>query len=161
MSQRVYQSIRAIFLSSYVRLNGKLVQVKFTGGQRTPKRTNGKFSTNDPDMQRALETSPEYGKNWRRIIPPEGEIVKDRPPEMTIITEPEVKVQPPAADRVMVATETSPLSISGLINAQQVKNYILENYTDRFKFKELMSKGQIYAAAKALNLIFPDWQYSE
>ena len=62
MSQRIYQSLISVFLSSYVRIGQRNIPVKFTGGQSSPKQVNGKLITSDLALQKALESSPEYGK---------------------------------------------------------------------------------------------------
>lgn len=167
MSQKVYQSLKAVFLSSYVRVGGVVTQVKFTGGQKTPKLITGKLITSDVALQKALESSPEYGKNWVRIVPPEGAppetepvkpvIIESKPEPKPIIPEPVIDLD---KEEAKLEEVVAPVNVSGVKNAQQARNYLMANYKG-LKFNTLMSKVGISEAAKKHNVVFPDWQYNE
>ena len=182
MSQRIYQSLISVFLSSYVRIGQRNIPVKFTGGQSSPKQVNGKLITSDLALQKALESSPEYGKKWIRIMPPHGakteeDILTEKkivPPdpkkdiEVAPVKEPEgtITKAPNPAERDPqeidpnddLAEERQAISLSGISGAQGVRTYIMQNYKG-YTFNDLKSTEKILQVAAKLNLRFPDWQY--
>jgi len=55
MARFVYQSLKFVTLSVYLKIEGRAFRVLFEGGQQTPQKICGKFITTDPVIQSALE----------------------------------------------------------------------------------------------------------
>jgi hypothetical protein len=58
---KTYQSTRSITLITYVRVEGDLVAIEFTGGTLAPKKKFGKYSTDNQKIQQAIESSGGFG----------------------------------------------------------------------------------------------------
>lgn len=174
----VYQSLKYAILSSYVKVNGVIENIVFSGGQLSPSRVNGKFITMDPDMQKALDKSPMYGVDWIRIDPKmvapakvnkqdDGEPITERTPPPTLppplpppyetgeIEENEnTNVNPDTQTNAPV----TPTVITGLTNFQQVRQYMKEQ--PGVNWNDIKSSVDCIAKAKAMNIQFPDWLHS-
>lgn len=170
MSLNVYQSLTAVYQLAFVRVNGRNVPIKFSGGQKSPKLIRGRFITTDAELQKAIENSPEYGKKWIRIVPPHGVIAPVVPPDGNLeLEQAPAEEQPPAEITVKVIKTDEPVaespapvksqSVPGIVNAQQAKEYLLRQNLEGVTFKSIMRKEQIYAAAVKFGFTFPDWDY--
>lgn len=62
-----YTSLIAIELYTEIIVNGKKKSLSFEGGKRGLKPINGTFITADPEIQKAIENSPSYGKKFKLI----------------------------------------------------------------------------------------------
>lgn len=60
MAVKTYRSLRYLELYAYVMVDGKEINIPFTGGTKVPKRILGSYSTGDAKIQRALEEHPRY-----------------------------------------------------------------------------------------------------
>jgi len=45
-------------------VNGAIKIIRFKGGIMSPRRVNGILTTPDPDLQKAIEEAPGFGKRW-------------------------------------------------------------------------------------------------
>lgn len=52
-------------LYTSIMVNGKKVKLEFTGHQRAPKFVMGRIVISDPEVQKAMDNDPRYGKQWR------------------------------------------------------------------------------------------------
>jgi hypothetical protein len=65
MTTKVYQNLICPRFTTFIEIDGKRVDLSFTsGGKEKPKRVNGKFRTSNPQLIKALDESPYYGKKW-------------------------------------------------------------------------------------------------
>lgn len=67
MAQKIYKTLNGItsYSSGLVMPNGTKRYVYFTGGSVHPKFIPSTFSTDDPELQKALEKSASYGKKFK------------------------------------------------------------------------------------------------
>ena len=70
---KTYQSTRSITLLTYVKVDGDLVAIEFAGGTLAPKKKYGKYSTSDPQIQKALENANGFGLEFVCILEQESE----------------------------------------------------------------------------------------
>lgn len=178
MARFIYQSINFVHQTGYVMVDGETVEIKFTGGQSTPVKICGKFNTDNPKLQKALDNSPEYGKSWIRILPLKGKepaipaAAPELPANPTIPPDPE---NPPATGNDAEKGEEGsdagtgennphkpidPVIIAGLSTFQAVKEY-LRNNVKGIAFSDIQSKENCYKKASELGFSFPDWKYPE
>lgn len=158
----VYQSLRFQHLSSYVLIDGKPLQIVFQGGSTAPTLIRGMFSTDDAKVQRAMDNSPEYGKNWTRIRPNPDQVKAPVPEKVKASTPPPpppppVAPIPPPADQKPADLEDKPLVIaSGVTGFQAARQYLKDNIPGVL-WGDIQSQAGTIATAKANNIQFPDW----
>ena len=103
MAVKTYRSLRYLELYAYVNVNGKEVNVPFTGGTKVPKRILGSFSTGDKQIQKALEEHPKYNL------------------EFTCVSGNEVKAGAPSKE----LSGEEPVQVA---NFQQAKKYLVDEH---------------------------------
>lgn len=64
---KIYESIVYPELHSFIYVDGKRVELEFTGHMLAPKKVNGRFVTDKQALQVAMEADPRYGKQWRCV----------------------------------------------------------------------------------------------
>jgi len=132
---KVYQAIQFLKLTTYIKIDGKDFEVEFTGGVKSPRRENGKYSTIDPKVQQALEDSPAYGIKWR-LVYDSGE------PEAPSFVEEKEEVDLKIVDEVTTA--------------QEAKDYLKNEY--ELGWKEVpKNTTEIKDFAKQHRITFPKW----
>ena len=132
---KTYRSIRYLFYQKVVIINGKNVICDFLGGVATPVKQPGTFSTDNIELQKALEKDKGYKVEYICIS-------EDKPEIKVIEEDSEIKV--------------TKEKILDIVNAQQAKDYL----ADRFKevtYSQLKNKPMVLAVADKYGLEFPDW----
>lgn len=133
---KVYQHAHLLSLTTPVKAGNKVVVVEFDGGNSYP-RSNGKYSTNDPEVQKALEESPRFKKDWHLL-------------RETSLEEEEPEVEEPAGKDPEGEEEV----IEGITTVQAAKDYLTKEYGATSREVSNREKVLDYAASK--NVVFKD-----
>jgi hypothetical protein len=157
---KTYQSIVFKELHRQVIVEGNKVAVDFTGGVNYPKTKNGIFTTNDVNIQKAMEADKSFNKAFR-LIYKQGEVVYEDKPALTdkehiktlYAQIEELKAKLAKYEKKSVVPVIKP--IEGIINAQQARAYLIKEVgIDK---KRLPSPVSIRNAGLKNNVSFPDW----
>lgn len=62
---KIYETIVHPLLFTSIMVNGKRIRLEFTGHQRAPKFVMGRIVVHDPELQKAMDNDPRYGKHWK------------------------------------------------------------------------------------------------
>jgi len=122
--------------------NGEKVKkrISFTGGMRKPQRVNGKFTTADEKLQKAIESSPGYGKKFI--------LMKGKGKGMIANAEKQAPKKDEGNEPI-VAEEVKTIS--------DAKNFLTDKDNDLgVKVSEVPNKEAILQKAKELNVEFPN-----
>lgn len=138
------------------------VLARFTGGLRYPSFVGGKFSTNNEQEQKALESNPLFNKGFKLVSTID---IKD--PEPTTKTEQtegiaapefvqgaETQSQPKQQEQLEVKDGIT--EVPGITSGQKAKDYIREKHPE-ITFAQLRTNESVRQVAKSLNISFPDW----
>ena len=67
MSTKTYVCVKFLDLTTEVMVNGQIKIIRLKGGIMSPRRINGTYTTNDPDIQEAIEASPGFNKRYKLL----------------------------------------------------------------------------------------------
>lgn len=97
---KTYRAVRNLELHTYIEVQGKQVYIPFTGGSLSPRVSNGTYSTNNPLIQKALESSPRYKRDFicisaspiiEKKAQPQDQVIQDEAQEEEAQGETELK----------------------------------------------------------------------
>lgn len=110
-------------------------RIDFTGGQRAPRRINGRFTTTDPEIQEAIEKHPSYGTKFTLMKGKKG-AQKAKPKE------------PEGSEKVVNKDVTT---------VPEAKAFLTDSEKEfGVKLSEIQNKEAILSKAKELNVEFPN-----
>lgn len=121
---RIYESVQYPNLSTKVKLGEKYVHIEFSNALTGPIKRNGRFATDDPAMQKAIESDSGYGSMFVRV---------DNGPT----DEKEEKVE-----KTKVVAQ----------NVQEARDYLIANHG--LTPEDLPNKATVLEKAKELNISF-------
>lgn len=169
----LYRLTQYMRLITTILVNGSPVSLNFDGGTYRPYKRNGSFSTADPDVIKAIESSGGYNLDFVRVSPKispvtdieqksdkpqEDPPVIDTPEEETsavIPQTPPVETTPAAPETpVPAAPQLTP--VPGITSGQKARAYILSKY-EEVKSTDLRTNAAIKAIAEEKGITFPDW----
>lgn len=141
---KIYQlTNNRVSLSTVIGVNGRAVPVEFTGGAASGNyKIPGKFGTSSEDLQKAMESSPAFGKDYTLLHEENPEAIK----------EPVVAPAPESSD---VADNIPSNELSEIKTNQAAKNYLMEKFPDLTP-ENLKNRAMILDVAKAKNIDFPN-----
>ena len=122
---RIYESVQYPNLSTKVKLGEKYVHIEFSNALTGPIKRNGRFATDDPAMQKAIESDSGYGSMFVRV--------DNGPAE----EEKEVKVE-----RTKVEANS----------VQEAREYLIDKHG--VSPNDLPNKAAVLAKGKELNISF-------
>lgn len=147
---KTYRLIKDINLTTPVGFRGGIAMISFTGGSRnTGEETRrGWFTTDDEELQLALETDSGYGRVFRCITPVP-------PPETKPAEAEEGSADASGADSS--AETASPEAVSGVANKQQAIEWLAAN-RGVDGLKPTCRAEAVRNAAALHGVSFPDWK---
>lgn len=148
---KTYVSLFYVQYFTSVNVKGKEVSIEFLGGNagfNPPIR--GKYTTQDEDIQEAIENDYRYGVQFKYLP------AKKKTERMLSRTERARLERARAKAEMQAEKEQSNLTIvPEPINAQQGKNHLMQRFPE-FTHRDLPNKAAILAAAEAKNISFPN-----
>jgi hypothetical protein len=108
--------------------------IEFRNGTTRPFVRNGKFTTDDVKLQKAIEEDVSYGRQFI-LITPVGDSHTEKEPVK------EVDLEPIENDSNTV---------------QGAKKFLLEKYPDKVKISTLTNRNKVVEAGVSLNVTFPN-----
>lgn len=161
MTRKKYRSMLAIQLSVGLAIDGRHVQVDFTGGANARQKIKPTFITSDPVLQDALEKSGgmniHYFLESTETTP--DEVVEPIVPEVPLTpVVPEVpEAQPtPEVPDVFGAAEETGFTAAEVTNAQDAKAYLNEKFPGQVG--QMPNKAAVLSEANRLKVSFPNWK---
>lgn len=165
---KTYQGIGYLNFVFEMVVDRNLVKIPFTGGRRAPNYLPGMFTTDDKDIQNALEKNKDYNKLYK-LVEVDGKVLSKGAPSYTLderlvklenenkewqkkYSELEAEYRALKEDKI---SEGETKEVPDIVNAQQAKEYLIKNGVDGEKLK---NKMLILNSAKKLNITFPDWK---
>lgn len=134
---KTYRALRYLQLQTDAyRKNGKRETIEFRGGTMAPKRVNGTFTTDDPEIQAYLENSDRFNVDYK--------IINEVKETFTEIDEGKEETSP----------ETE--KVEGVKDLQEARRYMVDKFG--LNPESLKNKNQVLAAAKRQNLEFVDME---
>lgn len=166
---KTYQCIGNLGYIFQLPINETLMDIRFVGGRRYPNIEPGKFSTDDKDIQKALENNPNYDVTYNLVQVGEKVLAKGEPvislDERLVKLETENKAYQKEVSELkaeLKALTDAPEPDNGIkevfdvVNAQQAKEYIVKHFGH--DPQKLNKKMIIMNAAKKYKVTFPDWK---
>lgn len=167
MVTKKYRSIISVYLSIGLLINGKSATIDFIGGANGQHKTMPYFITSDPDVQKALDTSPGLNVHYRLES---VETTPDEQPEHSeLIPDPsgveglDPSTPAPVIDNIFNLDDDPPIEpatgdmiVSGITNAQDAKAYLSEMFPG--KVGQMPNKSAVLSEAIRLKVSFPDWK---
>ena len=168
MTRKKYRSMLAIQLSIGLAIDGRHVQVDFTGGANGRQKIKPTFITSDPVLQEALEKSG--GMNVHYFLESTEE-VKDENPTTPAAPEPPTPPTPAGETTSDVPNvfgdegeTTAPNDIQSfggitsaeVTNAQDAKAYLMARFPGQTA--QMPNKPAILNEANRLGVFFPNWK---
>lgn len=165
MARKIYECIGYLKLSLTINVGDESKNIEFTGGGNYPKPSNGRYVTENKKIQDVLEESENFG-NWYKLVYVDN-----------VSLEPEVK-KPSAEEQLeQLKKENERLSselmktekpkeeekernfkvVTEVYNAQQAKEYLINEYPEEFATKNLPNKVTILKRAAEKGISFVDW----
>lgn len=151
--RKVYQSTRFTQDDYYINVNGTRTLVKFVGGSLQP-RINGKFSTSDPVLIKAIESSNGYGVDFKCIQSQDlpDPVVKSKAPAFKAPSV--VETGNTGSDEGNAPQDAE--QVAGVSNVQAAREYMLERFKDELTASALPNGNAIKKAAAERNIVFTD-----
>jgi hypothetical protein len=134
---KTYQSLQNFKLSTSVTVDGKQESIDFIGGILRPFKKNGKFTTDNPKLQKAIENDSGYGKQF--ILISQEQPSKDSK-----------KITEPEKDETFEPISDDSKSV------QQAKKFLIDKYPDKVKISTLTNRNKVVEAGARLNVTFPN-----
>ncbi|HPS25399.1 MAG TPA: hypothetical protein PLB28_07460 [Bacteroidales bacterium] len=161
--KKTYQTLVCPQYGTYIEIGGARVRIEFKGGRNHPTPINGFYSTDDPSIISAMDSSKNYGKEWVCVNvtgEPEksskevGETINpDKQPDQT--AEPIPEINSPDNDEKnneLPTGNNGKQMITGINNAQQARDWLHNN--KGVPFTKLRNKTDILSSAEKLNIEF-------
>ncbi len=184
--EKKYNLIYQLRLETYVKVNGDMVPISFTGGRISHRgRKNGFYITANEDIQKALESDTSYGKQW--ILDKESaeraEKEKKVKAETPVVDPPVVNppvVNPPKEDNpagdppagneggedanpggdatggAEDKKETVDTELAECTNYTLAKNYLMAKFPET-KRPDIISEEKLREYAKSKGITFPEF----
>ena len=162
---KVYETIGTLNRSTVVNIDGREIHISFANGTDTPRLIQGRYSTTNPQIQKALEDSPAFNVRWRLVkslLPKEETPVE--PDDDKATAPPNVQPADESDDKAIgslpeeteedIVTEDS--VVETIINGQQARNYLIEHFG--LTFRQVSNNAQIIAEAKSRGIQFINWE---
>ena len=139
---KVYQLVKRFITYTYfLKVNGKIVTIEFKGGTTSPIYYGGMFSTEDTDIQQALESHQDYNDLFTCTYSSE---VKKEP--VVVLQEQIEQSKPVEAEKIVVP---------GVKNSIEAKKYL--NTTLGIPHSKMPNAKAVMDIAIENNIVFSDW----
>jgi hypothetical protein len=165
--RKIYEVIGYIGLNKQIKVGEGYKEVNFTGGTLYPRRM-GRYATDDKEIQKALESAPEFGSEYK-LVQAGSKVFDDSLPSQSNMEQVEMlkaknqelmrEVSELRAELKKLSKEDIPVppkEVPGIVNGQQAKEYIVDTFG--VEADKLKNKMLILNAAKKYNVTFPDWK---
>lgn len=141
-----YQLLTAMCMYTTVTVGREQVNIHFKNGFNRPYVRRGTYSTDNPDIIRALESDASYNVEWKKIAPLSAEkgLVNVDGDTDTTGGNPDKEVNDDL------------VKVPGIDSGQKARAYILSKY-DEVKTSDLRTNADIKAVAEQNGISFPDW----
>ena len=165
---KIYEAIGYLNISKQIFVDGKAIDIYFSRGMKNPLRF-GKYSTDDIKIQEALESCPEFNKEYKliqigkKVLNKEemSKPINEQIVDLKLIIE-DLKEENASLKNKIKTLEVKKKSekeivyVKDVFNGQQAKDYLVKNFDldpDKLKNKML-----IIMAARRKNINFPNWK---
>lgn len=138
IKSHTYQLTSMKSMTTYLTVGKEIVTVIFTGGFVVPYKYNGTYTTNDPDVIKAIEASPNYNSVYVKIAPSADQTEEEEIEEVKPI--PTSKLE----------------SVPRIASGQKARAYILARFDD-VNNSHLRTNEDITRIATEKGIRFPDW----
>lgn len=139
--RKTYQTMYNILqLQHWFKLkNGRKVLVEFLGGGFKPRKTHGRFATDNPELIEAMESSGDYNKQFKLYSEVEVEDVSDVIDQSNVVKlgAPELK------------------EVGGITTVQAAREFLVKNFTE-VTYSMVPNKLAVLKEAEKLGLVFLD-----
>lgn len=152
-------------MSIRVIANGNPVDVDFRGAWNMPFKLRGRFTTDDKDLQEALEAHTLYPGMFEimeQVEVPDPVVVEPDPEPVTEPTTDQLPEPVTEADTDKPAemphatSEDGTIQVSGITSAQKAKIYLNQNF--EIPMSKLVNAEMVHEQARICNIEFPDWK---
>lgn len=142
-TKKIYQLLHLVSMTTPITIDGKERHITFEHGVSQPKKVGGKFITTDPDVQKAVEAHPQYGVAFK--------CVREEKVKEVILPSEEGN---DAGSEGGEGGQVDPTSYPDVTSVQAAKEVLVNNHD--CKISSLPNKNAVLAAAKGLNVVFPN-----
>lgn len=173
-----YQLLTYVQLATSFMVNGTSIPVTFKGGITRPYLVRGRFSTDNPSLQEAIETDASFGKLFylectygdvpaleeapkvEETVAPETETVTEEVPETEVpeeeTTVPEAPVEETKAPETTQVEDSKPVitDYPEVTNLQEARQKMFELFPGEFKPANMPNKPAVLNKAKDKNITF-------
>jgi len=156
--QHFYRSSQYLQHQTYITLNGEQFPILFSGGTRKPYIRFGFFITDNPEIIKAIETDPRFGKEFKRERPEISEVTDLENPQTQHVFKVEDITEVNAAATESVNPRKNFKVVTGITSGQKAKAYLLKTYRGKVKSLDLRTNAAIVAIADAHKIYFIDWE---
>jgi len=177
---KVYETIGTLNRTTVVNIDGREIHISFANGTDTPRLIQGRYSTTNPKIQKALEDSPAFNVRWKLVksfMHADDSVVTPSLPEYP---DDDKAAAPPnsqpqssddSSDDKAIGSlpeetdedvtpepdnTTEPDIVETIINGQQARNYLIEKYG--LTFRQVSNNAQIITEAKTRGIQFINWE---
>ena len=150
-----YQLLKVLSLATHFKVDDNTVTVRFMNGIRTPELIRGRFTTDDPNLQKAIEESKGFNVDYflENEVMPEIEEVKADVPMTKVIKEPAEKPAKKEKEKEVVEA-TAGTDYPEILTVRDAREKLIELYPDELKPKDLPNKIAVLARSKEKNITF-------
>ena len=150
-----YQLLKVLSLATHFKVDENTVTVRFMNGIRTPELIRGRFTTDDPKLQKAIEESKGFNVDYflENEVMPEIEEVKADVPMTKVIKEPAEKPAKKEKEKEVVEA-TAGTDYPEILTVRDAREKLIELYPDELKPKDLPNKIAVLARSKEKNITF-------
>ena len=139
---KVYQLVKRFTTYTYfMKVNGRLTTIEFKGGTSSPIFYGGMFSTEDSDIQQALESHQDFNDLF--VCTYSSEVKK----EPAAVLQQQIEGSKPV--------ETEKIVVPGIKNSVDAKKYL--NATLGVPHSKMPNSKVVMDIAIENNIVFPDW----
>lgn len=155
--RKTYKCLNTAKMIWYVDVNGSVKQVEFISVSKSGNERRGTFTTEDPELIKAMESSPRFNDLFELSdtvdLTPVAKITKTEPKK-----ESEKVIEVVSAEQVKevnVPEDTKSLLVSNteVTNVQQAKDYLKSRFPE-LTFKQLSNKEAVLKVAKEKAIMF-------
>ena len=155
-----YQLLKSMSILAWFKVGDKTVSAAFQGGTRRPYLVRGRFSTSDPELQKAIESSGNFGKEYFLeatfndgiLIEPQNEKPIEKPKKKENEVEEMVEITP--AEKTKKEDTNQTIDYPEIKTVKDAREKLLELYPDELKPAQLPNKGAVLSKAKGKDITF-------
>jgi hypothetical protein len=149
-----YQLLKSMSLLAWFKVMGKVVSVSFQGGTRRPYLVRGRFSTSDPLLQKAIEESGNFGREYFLEAAFDNGVNVNSAETKQKEKPADKKDDPPAESNKKEDANQVTTDFPDITTVKDARQKLLDLYPDELKPSQLPNKPAVLVKAKAKNITF-------